>query len=67
MGQIHCKLQHEKIHEKWGRSAKIALKSAMGTQVDGLSDCFIPTNAEVRATRSEPNYGPKLVFSLKTT
>ena len=45
--------------------AKIALKSAMGTQVDGLSDCFIPTNAEVRATRSEPNYGPKTRLQSK--
>ena len=38
--------------------AKVALKSAYGTQIDGLTDCFIPTHEEVRSARNEPNYGP---------
>ena len=45
--------------------AKVALNSANGTQVDGLTDCFIPTNAEIRASRSEPNYGPKTRLQSK--
>ena len=38
--------------------AKVALKSAYGTQIDGLTDCFIPTHEEVRSARNEPTYGP---------
>ena len=38
--------------------AKIGIKSATGSQIDGLAECFIPTHASVREGRFEPYLGP---------
>ena len=46
--------------------AKIALKSVSNLQVEGLKNCFIPTNTDItREGRSEANYGPKTRLQCK--
>lgn len=46
--------------------AKIALKSVSNLQVEGLKNCFIPTNTDItRKGRTEANYGPKTRLQCK--